>query len=85
MRDDITLDNVALSGVSVVMGTPAISRCVNVSSIALAAGAVCMDYDSSVDINGNILEDEVTRCVFLGCLVRYVGQVDWPERVEWIT
>jgi hypothetical protein len=60
MRDDITLDNMALSGISVVMGTPAISRCVNVSSIALAAGAVCMDYDSSVNINGNILGDEVT-------------------------
>jgi hypothetical protein len=85
MRDDITLDNMALSGISVVMGTPAISRCVNVSLIALAAGAVCTDYDSSVDIDGNILEDEVTQCVFLGGLVRYVGQVNWPERVEWIT
>jgi hypothetical protein len=55
MHDDITLDNMALSGISVIMGTPTISCCVNVSLIALVAGAVCMDYDSSIDIDGNIL------------------------------
>ncbi len=85
MRDDITLDNMALSSISVVMGTPTISRCVNVSLIALVAGAVCTDYDHSIDIDGNILEDEVMGCAFLGGLVRYIGQVDWPEQVEWIT
>ncbi len=53
MRDDITLDNMALSSISVVMGTPTISRCVNVSLIALVAGAVCTDYDHSIDIDGN--------------------------------
>jgi hypothetical protein len=82
MHDDITLNNMALSAV---MGTPAISHCVNILSIPLAASAFCMDYDHSVDIDGNVLEDKVTGCVFLGGLVRYVGQVDWPERVEWIT
>jgi hypothetical protein len=81
MRDDITLDNMALSSISVIMGTPAISHCVNVSSIALAASAFCLDYDHSVNIDGNVLEDKVMGCVFLGGLVRYVGQVDWPEWV----
>jgi hypothetical protein len=87
----------ALSSISVILGTPNISHCdircslqsmrhcVNVSSIALAASAVCTDYDHSININGNVLEDEVMGCAFLGSLVRYVGQVNWPEWVEWIT
>lgn len=83
--NDITLDDVALAGISVVVRASAICRSVDVSAIALASRAVCTDDDSPTDADGSALKDEVPRCVFLRDLEWDVLQLGLLQRVERVT